>query len=274
MAKQIFIDRYFHGDPSPGNLLVKDSNTIAYLDFGAVGILTKRRKDVLVQMIMAFITGDVDELARAFITLCDKEGEVDESQFAKDVEKVIDYFERERPSVGDPNMLNMIIEASNKHRMLLPADFLMLMKSWYQFEGLCKRLDPDYDVAVVIEPYLRETVLSMFAKEKQEELSKNMMMELMRFLEKLPERVNAILRKIENNDLQLKVSVVGLKEYKEHRERQTVLLGFTVLMAAIMLGFAMVLLAKDGDLTATYAAFSFLMVLLWILSGILWLRRN
>lgn len=273
MAKQIFIDRLFHGDPSPGNLLVQEGGKIVFLDFGAVGVLTRRRKDLLVRMVMAFVTSNAEELARVFILLCDKEGDVDEQAFSRDVEKVIDYFERERPSIGDPGILNMVIEASNKHRMLLPADFMLLMKAWYQFEGLCKRLDPGYDVAVVIEPYLRETVMAKFAQEKQEELSKTLIMEYLKFLEKLPKRLNVILRKLENNDMQLKVTVMGQREQDARRQRTAVFASFSVIIAALIIGLAIVVSAGDSRLAAMFCLLSLIAVLAWALLGMAFLRK-
>lgn len=273
MAKQIFIDRLFHADPSPGNLLITESGKIAFLDFGAVGVITRRRKDALIQMVMAFVTSNVDELARSFITLCNREGEIDEISFTRDVEKVIDYFEREKPSVGDPAILNMVIEASNKHRMLLPADFMLIMKAWYQFEGLCKRLDPDYDVAVVIEPYLKDTIMAKLTEEKQKEMLNTLLFEYLKFLEKLPVKLNTILRKIENNEVQLRVSQVGIREEREHTRRLTLVTSFSILMAAILIGFSLVLTFGSETIMRSYLIGIFILSLLWFFISILAVRK-
>ena len=37
MARQIFLHRLFHADPSPGNILILPPDRVAFLDFGAVG---------------------------------------------------------------------------------------------------------------------------------------------------------------------------------------------------------------------------------------------
>src|SRR5690606_38519936 len=57
-AKQLLIDRLFHGDPHAGNILVGDDDTICMIDLGMVGRLTKRQRDEIVTLAMAAIMGD------------------------------------------------------------------------------------------------------------------------------------------------------------------------------------------------------------------------
>ena len=51
MAKQIFVHRVFHADPSPGNMMILSSDRVVFLDFGAVGIVTERRAKTILRLI-------------------------------------------------------------------------------------------------------------------------------------------------------------------------------------------------------------------------------
>ncbi len=44
--RQLFEDGVFHGDPHPGNILVRPDNRIALLDFGLVGRLSRGQQEV------------------------------------------------------------------------------------------------------------------------------------------------------------------------------------------------------------------------------------
>jgi len=47
MAKMVFTDRLFHADPSPGNVLILNSDQVCFLDFGAFGVVTRRRSRLI-----------------------------------------------------------------------------------------------------------------------------------------------------------------------------------------------------------------------------------
>ena len=40
--KQVFEDGFFHADPHPGNIFILNKTTIAYIDFGMMGILNEK----------------------------------------------------------------------------------------------------------------------------------------------------------------------------------------------------------------------------------------
>ncbi|MHB8605758.1 MAG: ABC1 kinase family protein, partial [Thermoplasmatota archaeon] len=96
MAKQIFEDRLFHADPSPGNLMAMSSEVVAFLDFGAVGRVTRRRGERILQLISGLARGDLETVTVSLVEICNTRTEVDRKNLARDVERVMDYYERER----------------------------------------------------------------------------------------------------------------------------------------------------------------------------------
>ncbi|HET6403492.1 MAG TPA: AarF/UbiB family protein, partial [Candidatus Thermoplasmatota archaeon] len=155
MARQIFEERIFHADPSPGNLMAISSDQVAFLDWGAVGTVSRRRAERVLALVLGFVRHDIDSVSQAIIDLAKGDGDVDMGVYMRDVERIMDYHERERASVGDPVVLEMILEVANKHRMLLPPDFMLITRALFQFEGLCRKLDPGYELVDVLEPYVQ-----------------------------------------------------------------------------------------------------------------------
>src|SRR5207245_2281247 len=115
---------------------------IAFLDFGAIGIVTERRAKAILRLITALTKGQVEETAAAVVDLCEQRGEVDMRRLEGDVEKILDFFEREDVSVADPRLLELILRLAKGHRMLLPADFILINRALFQFEGFCREMDP------------------------------------------------------------------------------------------------------------------------------------
>ncbi len=63
---QLFITGVYHGDPHPGNILVRRDNRVAYVDFGIAGELTPHQLRVLQAHIENIVIGNIDESFRYF----------------------------------------------------------------------------------------------------------------------------------------------------------------------------------------------------------------
>jgi ubiquinone biosynthesis protein len=63
---QLFISGIYHGDPHPGNILVRRDNRVAYVDFGIAGELTPYQLRVLQAHIENIVIGNIDEGFRYF----------------------------------------------------------------------------------------------------------------------------------------------------------------------------------------------------------------
>jgi ubiquinone biosynthesis protein len=71
--KQMFIDRYFHADPHPGNFLVQKGADgrphIVVLDFGAISEAKDNLIDGLLDVVQGLFTGEADKLIDGFLTM-------------------------------------------------------------------------------------------------------------------------------------------------------------------------------------------------------------
>lgn len=266
MAKQIFMDRLFHADPSPGNLLLIGKDRVCFLDFGAVGQVTKRRARLIFDFITSLNSGNLDETARAIVELCEVRKEYDAKRFLYDLERIIEYYETEHASPADPVLLEKIINLANTHGMLLPADFMLITRALYQFDGMCKELDPDYELVRVLTPFLQKAMRErILTPELQKEAMQSALQDLAKFGAKLPGRVEGILLKLEKGQMTTRVELQGIEEYKRHALATRTLTGFTYLLGAGLVGvlLAYALRGVEGFRVAAFA--SLVTLLFWTL---------
>ncbi len=264
MARQIFEQRLFHADPSPGNLMAISSNEVAFLDFGAVGKITKRRSEKMLELIIGFVRSDADQIGAALFDICNVVGEVDMRAFRRGVERVMDYHERERASVADPVVMDMTVEIARAHNMVLPADFMLITRSLFQFEGLCKKLDPDFELVEVLEPYLVAYMRrEAFKVENQKEVILDVAYQTADFLRNLPSRVNSLMRKIEQNEIRFKIDLPAQRELEANNERRAFRSTLTTLLGAIVVGLALVLGLGSTANIVPFLFGSGIVILLW-----------
>jgi ubiquinone biosynthesis protein len=271
MAKQIFQHRLFHADPSPGNLMVLGRDQVAFLDFGAVGAVGARRSAAILSLLASIARKDTDGAAQAILELCEQRAEVDLKRFGADVERVVDRFERERISVADPRLLEAIVGLARTHRMLLPPDFALITRALFQFEGFCRILDPSYDLVETLQPFIRDLLWKDLGGAARPPEAQEAVAELLRFARTLPHTLNTVLRKIERNELSTRIEVAGLEGVKSAQGRSALKTGFTVLMAALVVGIAILYASPTPDDRMGRFLFAAGAVLVgWTLVMVLW----
>ncbi len=272
MAKQIFVHRIFHADPSPGNMMILASDKVAFLDFGAVGIVTERRAKSILRLITGLGKQDVEGTAEAIIDLCDQNGEYDPKRFTTDVEKILDYFEREPVSVADPLIMEMILDLARKHRMLLPPDFMLITRALFQFDGFCRDLDPDYELVTVLEPLVAELVWkNVTSPKKQKELVEETVGEMLKFLRIFPHTLNQLVRRVERNEIRTTIDIAGMEGFKQAQGRGTLKTSFTILMASMIIGLAVVYAGPDpSNRAAPFLFGAGAIAVVWTLVLVVW----
>ncbi len=272
MAKQIFVHRVFHADPSPGNMMVLASNQVAFLDFGAVGVVTERRAKNILRLITAISKGDTEASGEAVIDLCDQYGEHDPKRFQVDTEKLLDFFEREEVSVADPRLMEMIMGLAKKHKMLLPPDFMLITRALFQFDGFCRELDPDYELVTVLEPLVGELVWkNLTSARKQKEIMEETIGELLKFGRQLPHTLNQLVRRIDRNEIRTTIDVAGLEGIKQSQGRSALKMSFTIVVAALIIGLGIVYTGPDPDSRVLQFLFGASgIVVLWAFVLLMW----
>jgi ubiquinone biosynthesis protein len=274
MAEMIFEHRLFHADPSPGNVLILDSNTIAMLDFGAVGFVTRRRAERVLGMLVGFQRDDLEMVAQNLIELCNKVGPFEPGPFKNDLEQIMEFHDRERASPGNPEMLDMIIDTAEEHNLRLPPDFMLITRSLFQFEGMCRRLDPDYELIETLGPYIQERLFERYlSPQRQKDALIDIGIHGAELLKNAPGRLNNILRKLEQDEFSLNMELGGLEEYQRHERRNLLRASAAGLTGVLVLSAAILLALGQADELGRFALLSAMLILAWVFV-MLWLEPD
>lgn len=262
MAKMIFEDRLFHADPSPGNIILTGPREVCFLDFGAVGHVSKRRAERVMHLIHGFQAEDLDEITQALLELCDIYGPVDVNQLRRDIERIMDFAGTERAVLGDPVVMDLIAKTAQNNHMLLPPDFFLISRALFQFEGICTRMDPDYDIVREFTPivvgYLRKQLFS----EEGPAILRETGFAYAELFRTLPRRLSTLLRKIETNQLEVRINpVVG--EGVAREERSAIRNSFTALVAALIVGAGLTILSPAAEAMGNFLFFGVVFALIW-----------
>ena len=150
----------YHADPHPGNVMFLDGPRIGLLDFGMVGRLTAERRRELAQLAIVVVRRDerrmVDVLVQWSVAT---DAEVDLEGLTIDCSAFVDRYCG--VSLRELDMAALLVDVTEIVRdndLHLPADVVLLLKTFVTVEAMGRVLDPDFDMTAHLEPLMAELV--------------------------------------------------------------------------------------------------------------------
>ncbi|HHV41541.1 MAG TPA: phosphotransferase, partial [Clostridiaceae bacterium] len=92
IMKQIFIHGFFHGDPHPGNILIRPDGKIVFIDFGMMGRIDKYTKYKLAELIVGVINKDTEKIVGVLLELSQIEEDLDTAAIELDIEDLVERY--------------------------------------------------------------------------------------------------------------------------------------------------------------------------------------
>lgn len=149
-VRQIMEDGFFHADPHPGNLRVRDGK-IVWLDMGMMGSLSERERDLIGKVIIGIARGDINACRDAVLGLGKFSGKADKRKLYRDIEDLLDkYGTADLGSMDPAQVFDDLTGVMKANHISMPSSLTMLARGLATIEGLVVRLNPDLNVMNVV----------------------------------------------------------------------------------------------------------------------------
>ena len=156
VAKSVFDDGFFHGDPHPGNFFIQPSGRIGIIDFGRVGTLDDQLRSQLRRLLLAFARRDPDRLTGAVLALGPATGHIDRARLREDLPGLITKRTGEGgQGVPVGAMLAGLLEIVRHHGLRIPRDLALLFTVITMAEGIATTLDPGFELFGAMAPFAK-----------------------------------------------------------------------------------------------------------------------
>ena len=199
---EVFVQRFFHADPHPGNFAVLPDGRIVAYDFGMVGRLSNRTTKALLTLLRATIQEDSDRIIDAAIDLDVVRGQFDRAALARDIDRMIDRYRVLRIESYDIQQITAdVTRLIRKHHMRLPGDLALLLKTLAMHESSARRLDPNFVPFEFSAPYARKAFLGRYRPANWGTRLAGSGDELFELLMEGPQRIDRLISQIERGDI-------------------------------------------------------------------------
>jgi len=247
VLNQILRDGFFHGDPHPGNIMVLEDGTIAFLDFGMVGSLSPERKRQFSKMLLGIVYKNSRMIIESIIDLNAMTLNVNMKKLEKDINNLRDRYVEiplEKLKVGE--VLNGIFDLVFSYNIVIPNEFNMLAKSLITLEGIVEKLDPKISVLEVAKPIAKQLIPKMFSTQHMKEEIINATMDYSRLIKELPSFLLNFLRKTEEENYAVELKIRDFENLEKRVDKvfnrlstSIILLALSIVIAGILIGSGM-----------------------------------
>ncbi len=194
----IFEYGFYHADPHPGNLVLLTGNRIGLLDFGMVGRLDDQLREDIEEMLLAITSHDVSMLTAVIGRIGQTPSDLDERALATELADFLgDYATQALQQLNLEKALTDMTQIIHRHKIKLPAQVAMLLKTLITLEGTGKLLSPTFSLLELLQAEHRRMILRRLSPRRQWRKLMRFYVETERLAEILPRRLTEILEQIQ-----------------------------------------------------------------------------
>jgi ubiquinone biosynthesis protein len=247
VLKQILVHGLFHADPHPGNILVLPGNIVAFVDFGIVGRVDREMRETLAETILAIGRRDAGRLADIVVRVATPLRTVDMTALRVDLAEMLDLYAD--ISLGDLSLravFGSITDAMSRHRLRLPADVLLLIKSVSTIEAVGRQLDPSFKIVEHATPLVESMIEQKRSPGALAWRAAHTGRDVLHALGSLPANLAEIARRARTDGLQVEFVHRNFDHFIREMDRSSNRLSFAVVIASIVVGSAVIVHAGVG----------------------------
>lgn len=267
LLTMILRDGFFHADPHAGNVFVERDGRIGLIDFGMVGEVDRSSQDGLMKLMLGITQQDASRLADTMLDLSAGRTPVDRNALRRDLQRLLArYSNRPISDVRFGAFISEMIEVLRTHRLRLPPDLALLLKTIVMGEGLAEEIDPTFNLMEVYIPLTEEVIRERFSVSGW---TKQLLLSGIDSLEstlEIPQRLRHILGDIERGGFEVNIQPSSFDPYFSRLERLVNHVLIALLAVSCTISTAFIVAAYHPTGLLTLAEFLFFGALL--LSGV------
>lgn len=154
---QVYEDGFFHADMHPGNLFLMADGRIAAVDFGIVGIIDKKTRIGVAEILIAFLNKNYDKAAKLHVELGLVPKDTDLKKLALSCsiigESIVDANIKD---ISLAKLLANLLKMTKEYKMSTRTDLLLLQKTLMLVEGVGLILDSELNMWQLARPWIKE----------------------------------------------------------------------------------------------------------------------
>ena len=267
---QIFEYGYFHADPHPGNVLVRQDGTICLIDFGMVGQLSKRDKVAFANVFVSMAKEDARKMALSMKKLAISDNVKDMRALETDLQGLIDdYATLDVSEASIAELTTQLQKVMLRYQMVVPAGIFLIFRALAILEGIGKIMYPQLKTYDYIKPYGRKIVEEQLSPENIWSEIQYRGEQISSFLSGIPVDLKEIMQQTRSGKIHFEVELQGYGYLLKKLDSITNRLVLTFIICSLILGSSITATVPFPPRYMTQYGLPYWSLLGYIIAGIL-----
>jgi ubiquinone biosynthesis protein len=255
--------------PAPSLLQPK----LALIDFGMTAHLSPTMRDQVVRLLYGLSDDHGDEVAEVLIEMGEPLESFDRAGYTREINSLVsEAYGADLSELEAGKLLNKVITVSYQRGLRLPADLTLLAKALVHLGDVTRALDPSFEPALAIQENMAEIVAERMRSRLKPSVMFRALSEGADLLGTLPRRIDAITKRLADNELSTRLEVPQIAVLVEGLQKVANRVFTGLVLAALIVASAMLLpqrrvLGTTGFIIAGALG-------LYMIASILWKDRN
>lgn len=247
LMKQIFIHGFFHGDPHPGNILIKPDGKIAFIDFGMMGRIDEETKYKMVDLIFGVINKDTEKIVKTLLDIGVVNKNTDVRKLKLDVEDMLEhYYGKSLKQIKFSELISEMLNITSKYEVKLPSNFTMLCKSIITVEGIGRKLDPEFNIIKIAKPFVKQLLQKRYNLINLMKMVNKSLSELKEVSGTVSKLIKEMYQKIKQDSIKIDFEYNGLEKAVFELSKMINRLVFGLIISSIIIGSSLIIQTKLG----------------------------
>ncbi len=240
IIEQALFYGFFHADPHPGNVFVHKNGKLIYLDFGIVGELNIKDREIIINFFKSISDKDPDKSIDIFLSLAREIKNNDLSEFKKEAREMLnDVYESTIQERSGAKTLYELISLGAKNGIVFDPNHILMAKSAYQGEGLALKLNPKFKVKDGLEQFFTNYLEKNLSPKKIISGVKVALKDQEKLWKELPQHILKIINKLEKDEPPQQINIGQLHQLEHEFELINKRRNLGIILTLFILGSAL-----------------------------------
>jgi ubiquinone biosynthesis protein len=238
--RQLFVTGFFHADPHPGNIFLREDGTVVFVDFGIFGQLTAERRETFASYIENLAVGNIEQSYRHFIRLLQPTPQTEMEQLRRDVHRIMNRWhtasQQSEVALSERHLgtyFTEFIAAIRHNQVQMSMDTLLFWRAIITLDATALRFGSQFDLLSALRDFFQKTRPTPLERLMALVTDRELALSLNRIKQESPAQVEAFAGDLSRSRYQLPILKSSGPRRKRRRDDNARLLALTIAGSSI-----------------------------------------
>jgi ubiquinone biosynthesis protein len=212
-----------------------------------VGRLHRDTRSEVANMLVGAFEKDSGEVAATFEAM--GMAPADRRKFELDIEDLVSrYYGVPLGELKIGDFLSDLLNLVTANRVNVNPDLFVLAKSIITIESVGRDLDPGFDMAVEVRPFIEKLIRERYDPRNMAKEAKKFASSGMRLAANLPSDISEIITKLKKGTTRIEFEHQGLENFILHMDKVSNRISFSLVITALVVGSALIMMTDKGPM--------------------------